>query len=179
MKQMWYVLQVRVGSEKNVRDTLLKMNIPALSPAENRLIRKGGDWVQKEYTLFPGYVFLSVEYTAENYYRVKSISKEIRFLGDPSPLSRRETQWVKLLSGSGAALEPSKVLENQDGTLQATTGVLQSFSPKLIEYDRHARRATVEMTLCGEAQTVQLSIELIKQLSGVNSEQRMPVEAGG
>ena len=69
----WYVLQVSSGQEKAVRDALHEKRIPALVPSENRLVRKGGEWTQKEYILFPGYVFLRLDYTSETYYRVRSI----------------------------------------------------------------------------------------------------------
>ncbi|MDE6456960.1 MAG: hypothetical protein K2L38_13915, partial [Dysosmobacter sp.] len=65
---MWYVLQVSTGKEMAVRGTLTNNRVLAYVPRENRLIRKGGGWSQKEYTLFPGYVFLNLDYTAENYY---------------------------------------------------------------------------------------------------------------
>ena len=120
---MWYVLQVSTGQETAVRGELQKMNILALVPMENRLIRKGGGWTHKEYTLFPGYVFVNLEYTAENYYRVKEIPAVIRFLGAsglaPSQLTYLEAEWVKTLAGiNGQPLQPTKVRELPDGSLK-------------------------------------------------------------
>lgn len=163
---MWYVLQVTTGQESNVRDVLHRMNVLALVPKENRLIRKGGGWTYKEYTLFPSYVFLNLEYTAENYYRVKGVPGVLRFLGSsglaPSHLSFLEAEWVKTLAGSdGLPLEPTKVRERPDGTLQIVSGVLSSFSMHTIEYDKRTRRARVEITLCGQPKTLQLSVEVV------------------
>ena len=78
---MWYVLQVSTGKEMAVTSTLSNNRVLAYTPRENRLIRKGGGWSQKEYILFPGYVFLNLDYTAENYYMVKAIPGVLRFLG--------------------------------------------------------------------------------------------------
>ncbi len=163
---MWYVLQVSTGQETAVRGELQKMNILALVPMENRLIRKGGGWTHKEYTLFPGYVFVNLEYTAENYYRVKEIPAVIRFLGAsglaPSQLTYLEAEWVKTLAGiNGQPLQPTKVRELPDGSLKIVEGVLSNFAPRTIQYDKRSRRAKVEITLCGEPRTVQLSVEVV------------------
>ena len=67
----WYVLQVSTGQETGVRDALQGLGIRAAVPREERAIRNGGGWTTKVYTLLPGYVFLALEYSAENYYRVR------------------------------------------------------------------------------------------------------------
>lgn len=54
---------------------------PCSGSREERAIRSGGGWTTKVYTLLPGYVFLALEYSAENYYRVKAIPHVLRFLG--------------------------------------------------------------------------------------------------
>ncbi len=163
---MWYVLQVSTGQEATVRGELQKMNILALVPMENRLIRKGGGWTHKEYTLFPGYVFVNLEYTAENYYRVKEIPAVIRFLGAsglaPSQLTYLEAEWIKALAGiDGQPLQPTRVRELPDGSLKIVEGVLSNFATRTIQYDKRSRRAKVEITLCGEPRTIQLSVEVV------------------
>jgi transcriptional antiterminator NusG len=163
---MWYVLQVSTGQEATVRGELQKMDILALVPMENRLIRKGGGWTHKEYTLFPGYVFVNLEYTAENYYRVKEIPAVIRFLGAsglaPSQLTYLEAEWIKALAGiDGQPLQPTRVRELPDGSLKIVEGVLSNFATRTIQYDKRSRRAKVEITLCGEPRTIQLSVEVV------------------
>ena len=163
---MWYVLQVSTGQEATVRGELQKMDILALVPMENRLIRKGGGRTHKEYTLFPGYVFVNLEYTAENYYRVKEIPAVIRFLGAsglaPSQLTYLEAEWIKALAGiDGQPLQPTRVRELPDGSLKIVEGVLSNFATRTIQYDKRSRRAKVEITLCGEPRTIQLSVEVV------------------
>ena len=103
---MWVVLQVETGQEQGVQQALQAMeNMVALVPRENRAVRKGGAWTQKEYILFPGYVFLSLDYNADNYYKVRAVPHVLRFLGTsglaPSRLSYLEAEWIKVLSGGG------------------------------------------------------------------------------
>lgn len=162
---MWYVLQVSTGQEGSVQKALDGMGIIARVPVEDRIIRKGGEWTHKEYTLFPGYVFLNLDYNADNYYKVRAVPHVQRFLGTsglaPSPLTYLEAEWIKVLSGDGGPLEPTLVRRQPDGSLKIVSGVLGNFTSRSIKYDRHARRAKVELSVCGEPKTIQLSVKLV------------------
>lgn len=161
---MWYVIQTMTGREDDVAGNLKEQGIKALVPKENRLIRSGGSWVQKEYILFAGYVFLEMGYNAENYYRVKNIPGVIRFLGDsrnPSTLSYLEAEWIMLLTGKdNAPIEPTIVRVCEDGSVKAIKGVLERFESRVLKIDKRNRKATFEITVCGEKKEVQLSIRL-------------------
>ncbi len=164
---MWYVLQVKSGKEEAVANCLAEKQVLAYVPRENRLIRKGGSWGQKEYTLFPGYVFLNLDYTAENYYMVKAIPNVQRFLGPdglrPSTLTYLEAEWIKMLAGGGKPLEPTVAQLTPDGEVKLVNGVLQNFITKITKIDRHGRRATVELTVCGEKKAIPLSFNLLSE----------------
>lgn len=159
----WYVLQVSTGQETAVRDALQGLGIRAAVPREERAIRNGGGWTTKVYTLLPGYVFLALEYSAEIYYRVKAIPHVLRFLGpnglSPSYLTHLEVEWLRLLDNGGKLLKPSKVEELPDGGIQIVEGVLRHFPVRSIDFDKRARRAKVEISLCGQPKTLTLSME--------------------
>lgn len=159
----WYVLQVSTGQETAVREALRSLGIRAAVPREERAIRSGGGWTTKVYTLLPGYVFLALEYSAEIYYRVKAIPHVLRFLGPnglaPSYLTHLEVEWLRLLDNGGEALKPSKVEELPDGGIQIVAGVLRYFPISRVSFDKRARRAKVEISLCGQPKTLTLSTE--------------------
>ncbi len=161
---MWYVIQVMTGKENDIAGKLKEQGIRALVPKENRLIRTGGSWTQREYTLFTGYVFLSMNYNADNYYRVRGIPGVIKFLGDsrnPSKLSYLEAEWINLLTGvDNAPIEPTTVKALEDGSLKVVKGVLEKFENRIVRYDKRSRKATFEITICNEKKEVQLSIVL-------------------
>lgn len=165
---MWYVLQVQTNSEDRVAAQLRELGFPAKVLRENRLVRSGGAWSPKEYPLFPGYVFVQLEYNAENYYRVKAASGVLKFLGTdntPSPLTYLEAEWIRVLSGpapTGEPLEPTKVRFQVDGTVKILSGVLLNFVGRPIKYDKHSRRATLEISVCGQQRAVKLSIEPVE-----------------
>lgn len=161
---MWYVIQVMTGKEDDVAGNLKEYGIRALVPKENRLIRTGGAWTQREYILFTGYVFLDMEYNAENYYKVKGIPGVIKFLGDsrnPSRLSYLEAEWITLLTGANnVPIEPTIVKVQEDGSYKVVKGVLERFENRIVKYDKRSRKATFEITICNEKKEVQLSIRL-------------------
>jgi len=162
---MWYVLSVKTGQEMNVFTFLEKNGFPACVPRENRLVRKEGAWEKKEYTLFPGYVFVNVTYRAETYYFIRDIPGVQRFLGPdglhPSPLSRLEAEWIRLLSCGGIPLEPTLAAAEENGEIRMTEGILLNFITRIQKLDKHARRAKVELTVCGETKILPLSFQIL------------------
>lgn len=160
---MWYVIQVKTGEESGIARRLKNQAIRAEVPIENRPTRSGGAWTKKEYILFPGYVFLDMDFTARNYYRVKEVPGVIRFLGDskaPSTLSYLEAEWIRILSGNGEPLEPTLVREDGSGGITVISGVLKQLENRVLKWDKRSRKATFEITICGEARQVQLGIEV-------------------
>lgn len=160
---MWCVLQVRTGEEVAVKDRLKEMGFIALVPRENRVQRKGGGWTTKEYVLFPSYVFTELNYTAENYYRIRELPAVIRFLGGgirPNTLSYLEIEWIKLLANGGEPIEPTKVRLSADNKVFAADGVLTAFKNRIKKVDKHKRKATFEITVCGELKELELSIDI-------------------
>ena len=161
---MWYVIQVMTGKEDDIAGKLKEQGIKTLVPKENRLIRTRGSWTQREYILFTGYVFLSMNYNADNYYRVKGLPGVIRFLGDgrnPSKLSCLEAEWIGLLTGvDNTPIEPTRVKIQGDGRLKVVKGILEKIENRIVKYDRRSRKATFEITICNEKKKVRLSILL-------------------
>lgn len=160
----WYVIQVMTGKEDDIAGKLKEHGIRALVPKENRLIRSGGSWTQKEYILFSGYVFLNMSYNADNYYKVKGIPSVIQILGDsrnPSRLSYLEAEWIMLLTGEdNKPIEPTVVRALGDGNYEVVKGVLERIESRIIKYDKRSRKATFEITICNEKKEVRLSIRL-------------------
>lgn len=162
---MWCVLQVRGNQELNVRDELLKMGYKALVPQENRIIRTGGNWTNRLYTLFPNYVFLETNYDADDFYRISKIPNFQKFLGDkkePSHLSFLEAEWIKLLSNNNQPLEATQVIVNENEEVEILKGVLLNFKSRVKSFNKRQRKAVFEITVCNEIKEITLSIEVIE-----------------
>ena len=98
---MIYVLQVQTGKETTVRKLLEQQNIVAYVPRERIEIRKGGLWSKMIKHLFPGYVFVDIDYSPEMFHKINPVSGVIRFLGLPTPLPQREADLILWLANGG------------------------------------------------------------------------------
>lgn len=161
---MVYVLQVLTGREEEIARKLQEEGIKSLLPRERRLIRTRGSWTEKVYCLIPGYVFVEMTYTAENYYRVKKLPGAVKLLGDPgnpSYLSYLEAEWILALTGyQNEPIPPTRVRIREDGSAELLSGVLRSFEGRIQRLDRRSRRATFSISILGESKEVTLSISL-------------------
>lgn len=156
-KEKWYVLQVTTGEELSVKTELHRRGVSAIVPQENRAIRSKGKWTTKKYVIFPGYVFINVRYSWSQYYIMSGIRSIIRLLGgnsSPEPLSDSDVEL--LVRNTELFAEPS-VLKLNDDNYEIISGVLLSLKDKIRKIDRHAHRATVEMTLAGRKIEFKLS----------------------
>lgn len=160
---MWCVIQVFSGKEMQVKEQLETNNYKAYVPRENRLIRSKGSFILKEYVLFPGYIFLDIDYNSKNYYRIKEISGVIKFLGEalsPDTLSPVEIEWIKVLANGGSAIEPAKIVLNNKGDIIDITGAAGVLRNRLKKINKHSKKAEFEITLCGEVKKIKLSAEI-------------------
>ena len=111
---MIYVLQVQTGKELTVRSLLERQDIAASVPRERIEIRKGGLWSKMIKLLFPGYVFVDIEFSAEMFHKINPIPGVIRFLGLPTPLPAHEAEIIQWLSNGGEVIEPSPLTVDGD-----------------------------------------------------------------
>lgn len=153
---MIYVLHVQTGQEMAIRDELRRMYFGAMVPREIALERKNGKEIQRERTLFQGYVFVDMAMDLKAYYKIKGIPHVIRFLGDkqPTELSRKEAEYITWLASGGKPLQPSEL--DQDGAVM--TGPLKGHEPEIVSVNTRAKRAKVRITLAGEPHEISLSV---------------------
>lgn len=161
---MWCVIQVKGSQELQIQRQLESAGYQALVPRESRLIRSGGAWMQREYILFPNYVFVETEFKAEDFYKIKGINGVQRFLGDktsPSTLTFLEEEWVKILNNDGHPLEPTEVTVDEDGNVIILKGILLKFKSRIKSFNKRQRKATFEITVCNEIKEITLSLNVI------------------
>lgn len=159
----WYVLQVLTGSERDVQKELQRRGIAAIVPIENRVIRTKGKWKTKEYIIFPGYIFINMQYTWSQYYIMSGIRQIVRILGGgecPEPLSDDEAELI--VANSELFREPS-VVRCSNGDFEVISGVLRELQDKIKRVDLRSRRATVHMNIAGTMTEFKLSFDVEKK----------------
>ena len=159
---MIYVLQVQTGKELAVRSQLLRDGISADVPRERIIIRKGGLWSKMIKILFPGYVFVDIDFSAEMFHKINPVTGVIRFLGQPTPLRENEAEMIQWLSNGGEVIEPSNVISLEDGQI-VCDGFLAGHEDKIKRLNLRQKKAAVEVRFGGKTHKANLSIEKISE----------------
>ena len=164
---MWYVVQVRTGTEHNIRtqcsssiaDSILKQCfIPYYE--EKRRIR--GQWIVQQRLLFPGYVFMVTERIEELYIELKQIVGLTKLIGtgdEVIPLSEEETAFLLNFGGKDQVVEMSEgIIEGSQ--VKVLSGPLMGKEGLIRKIDRHKRKAYLEIEMFGRVQKVQVGLEI-------------------
>lgn len=157
---MIYVLQVQTGKELTVRKLLEQQDIVAYVPRERIEIRKGGLWSKMIKLLFPGYVFVDIDYSAEMFHIINPISGVIRFLGLPTPLPQREADMILWLANGGEIIEPSPL--TVDGDNITCEGFLTGHEDDIKRLNARQKKASVEVRFGGKVHRANIGVEIKK-----------------
>ena len=157
----WYVLQALTGREQDARAVLERAGFDARVPTELRPIHRRGQWIEQEYTLLPGYVFVEMDFEPRLYRAIKEVPGAVRLLGlfdeHPTPLPQDEAAlWG--LCGPPSALMPSVVAFDAYGTPRVIDGPLTGREAQIGKIARHARRARVLVDTGDERHLVRFGI---------------------
>lgn len=158
---MTYVLQVQTGKELAVRSQLMREGIAANVPRERIIIRKGGLWSKMIKLLFPGYVFVDIDYSAEIFHKINPVTGVIRFLGNPTPLHKHEAEMIAWLANGGEIIEPSTV--RLDGDKIICDGFLSGHEDSIKYLNLRQKKAAVEVRFGGRTHRANLSVEKISE----------------
>ena len=160
---MIYVLQVQTGKELAVRSQLLRDGISADVPRERIIIRKGGLWSKMIKVLFPGYVFVDVDFSPEIFHRINPVTGVIHFLGQPTPLTEHEAEMIQWLSNGGEVIEPSKVRLDDENEQVIFEGFLAGREDRVKHLNLRQKKAAVEVRFGGKTHKANLSVEKISE----------------
>lgn len=168
---MWYVIQVRSGTEESIREQCRKQ-IPkeilqrAFIPYFEERKRIHGEWITQHRILFPGYVFLVSEHIEELFFDLKNIIGLTRLLGTDQevvPLYEEEIQFLQsFLDENHTVVISEGIIE--DSHVSIRSGPLMGMEGSIRKIDRHKRRAWVEVRMFGRTQIIQSGLEIIEKI---------------
>ncbi|WP_346707064.1 antiterminator LoaP [Massilistercora timonensis] len=166
--QMWYVMQVRTGTEENIRlqcsrripeGVLERCFIPYYE--EKKKIR--GEWTVQKKVLFPGYIFVVTENMEQLYEALRSVIGLTRLIGtgrEIVPLTEKEKNFLLEMGGEEQVVEMSEgIIENS--RTKVLSGPLKGKEGLIRKIDRHKRKAWLEIEMFGREQTVEVGLEIV------------------
>ncbi len=172
---MIYVLQIKNGKEDKIISELEKADITAYAPKHILLERRSGIWEQRIKPIFPGYVFASLRFSPEAYYKIKSIPGVIRIAGSPTPLSVSEEQRLRWLFDAGTIGVSRGYICN--GRLIITKGILKGREKDIIGHSIRHKRCRLCCSINGRRHIFSLSAEITKDSSCSDGSIRSPSAA--
>lgn len=167
---MWYVVQVRTGTEENIRQQCEKKIdgkvlehcfIPYYE--EQRRIR--GEWTTLRKVLFPGYIFVVTDKIEELYKGLKMIIGLTKLLGTGQeivPLTPDEEKFLRKFGGDVHVVSMSEGVIEQS-QVRVVSGPLLGMEGYIRKIDRHKRKAWLELDLFGRKQTIQVGLEVVEK----------------
>ncbi|MXP74771.1 antiterminator LoaP [Lachnospiraceae bacterium WCA-9-b2] len=168
---MWYVVQVRTGTEESIRiqcekhmseEVLERCFIPYYEEAK----RIRGNWTTLEKVLFPGYVFMITEKLERLYEQLHSVIGLTKLIGTGQeivPLCAEEIAFIQGIGGENQVVEMSEGVIVKSN-VKITSGPLMGKEGMIKKIDRHKRKAWLEVPMFGRVQTVQVGVEIVAKV---------------
>ena len=165
---MWYVLQVRTGTEESIR-TQCRSNISeavlkrCFIPYYEEKRRIRGTWTVLKKVLFPGYVFVVTDQLDELYQSLKTVIGLTKLIGTGQeivPLTEEERGFLLELGGEDQIVAMSEGIIEGDKVI-VTSGPLIGKEGMIRKIDRHKRKVWLEVKMFGKLQKVEAGLEIV------------------
>lgn len=168
---LWYVMQVRAGTEENVRCQCLRLISSDILehcfiPYYQQKKRFQGEWHIQETVLFPGYVFLvtsDLKQLTDSLRKVTGIIRLLRTGEEIIPLSGEEMDLLLKLGREEQLVRMSTgVIEN--AYVKVFDGPLKGMEDCIKKIDRHKRKAHIAIEMFGRSMDIEIGLEIISKI---------------
>ena len=167
---MWYVMQVRTGTEETIQQQCKRTVSPDIMeccyvPYYERMRRYRGAWHREQRLLFPGYVFLVSDNLEALYRDLKHVIGLTKLIGtgrEIVPLTEEEIALIRKLGSDTELVELSRGLITGGRTV-ITDGPLKGLEGCIRRIDRHKRIAYLEVEMMGRIVETQVGLEIVSK----------------
>lgn len=165
---MWYVIQVRTGTEEDIRKQCERLIGPealerSFIPYCEQMKRYHGEWHKETKILFPGYIFLVSPDKEKLFLQLKKVMGLSKLIGtgdEVVPLTEEEIHFLLEFGKDDQIVEMSEgIIENDQ--IIITRGPLKGHEGLIKKIDRHKRKAYLEMDMFGRKIETQAGLEVV------------------
>lgn len=169
---MWYVMQVRTGTEENIRlqcQRIIDKSIleRCFIPYYQQKKRFQGEWHIQERILFPGYVFLIAQNTDKLVDGLRNVIGLTKLIGtgrEIVPLTEEEVVFLLRMGNEEQLVEMSTgIIENDK--VKILKGPLVGMEGFIRKIDRHKRIALLDLEMFGRQMEMQVGVEIVAKVS--------------
>ncbi len=175
----WYVVKVVSGKEAKIqklienevqRNRLEDYVGDILVPTEKVVQIRNGKRIQKDKTLFPGYIYVEANLSGELPHVIKSIPGVMGFLsgvkgGDPMPLSKSEVNRILGKIDEMAMNEDNIMIPyNVGDAVNVTDGPFKGFDGIIEDVNKDRKKVTVMVKFFGRKTPLELGYFQVKKI---------------
>jgi transcription termination/antitermination protein NusG len=174
MDARWYVINTYSGHENKARANL-EHRIQSMGqsfnfedivvPTEQVIETKGGEKVQVEKRIFPGYIMVKMVLTDDSWSLVKNTPGVTGFVGsgnEPTPLSPAEVD--RILHTSTAEKPKAKAEFSVGEQVRVISGPLTDFTGEVSEVNLEQSKLKVMVSIFGRDTPTELGFEQVKKI---------------
>ncbi len=175
----WYVIKVVSGKEAKIqklmeneiqRNGLQDYVGDILVPTEKVVQIRNGKRIQKDKTLFPGYIYMEANLSGELPHVIKSIPGVMGYLsgvkgGDPMPLSKKEVNRI-LGKIDEMAMNADQIIipYNVGDAVTVTDGPFKGFEGVIEEVNKDRKKVIVMVKFFGRKTPLELGYFEVKKI---------------
>ncbi len=170
----WYVIHTFAGQEEQIRDKLLdKVDKEGLSdqiedvvvPTNEVTEIKQGDKKEVEKQLYPGYVFVKMTMTDDNWLLVRNMDGVTGFVGTQmNPIPLKETEMGDVMSQISEGESQLEVEFSTGDTVRIISGAMEEMTGTVKEVDIEKTKLHVSVDMFGRSTPVELDFDQAKKL---------------
>lgn len=170
----WYVIHTFAGQEEDIRDRLLeKIDKEGLSdqiedvvvPTNEVTEIKQGDKKEVEKQLYPGYVFVKMNMTDDNWLLVRNMDGVTGFVGTQmNPIPLKETEMGDVMSQISEGKSQLEVEFSAGDTVRIISGAMEEMTGTVKEVDIEKTKLHVSVDMFGRSTPVELDFDQAEKL---------------
>lgn len=170
---MWYVVWTSTGSEEKLANKVKEMAFQnrCFVPKRIMQIRRKGDWIYTEKSMFPGYFFVDTDDVEELYQELRKqegFSTILTVDKKYCPLQGKDAEQVEDLYLNHGIFDVSKGIIEGDQIL-VTSGPLKGQEGLIKKIDRHKRLAYLEFHMFDQVIKGSVGLEIVEKHPGTEN----------
>ncbi len=171
----WYAIQVYSGSEQAVKKGIELLAVEhgiedqvesIIVPTEEVIEVKNGEKKITERTLYPGYVFASVDLDTSLWHKIQSLPRVSRFIGEgktATPLSSADIKVILDKMENRSAPKPKVDFETGE-MVRIVDGPFSNFTGMVEEYDLNHGKLKLNVSIFGRNTPVEILYTQVEKI---------------
>lgn len=173
-KADWFVLHTFAGQEETVQQRIEDMTeteglhdivFDVVVPTQEVMEIRDGEKEQVEKQLYPGYIFIKMVMSDQNWHTIRQTNGVTGFVGTQmNPIPVRETEMSEVLSQIGEGGSEPQVEFSVDDTVRIISGAMEEMTGTVTDVDIDKAKLHVSVDMFGRSTPVELDFDQAEKL---------------